>query len=122
MKNKRTIFTLLFFVLFSATFLFGGVYLIYWQKTGTPTEATVTSCVKGRRSQVCRGTWMVNMKFHMGIIENAGPEDQGKRIEVRAKGDRAIKPGLRLPIILLSLGLGFSVLTLYWWIKEAPSK
>ena len=120
MKTLPPAAGLVFFLLFSAMFLFGGVSVLYRQKTGKPTEATVTSCTGGRRSQVCRGTWMVDGKFQMGTIENANTGDQGKRIEVRVSGDRAYKPGLRLPIILFSLGLGIAGLTAYWWFKEVP--
>jgi len=119
-KNTRAKLTLGFFALFSAVFFFGGAYLIYWQKTGAPTQATVTSCVHSRRTYVCRGTWMVEGKFHMGIIENANSGDRGKRIEVRARRERAIKPGLRLPIVLFGIGLGIAVLSCIWWIREAP--
>ena len=119
-NNTRNILALLLIGLVSGGFLFGACYVIYWQKTGAPTMATVTSCTKVRRAEVCRGSWFVNGGVKLGIIENANSNDQGKRIEVRAKGDRAIKPGLRLPIVLFTVGIGIAVLGWVWWKKEAP--
>lgn len=101
-------------------FIFGGCYLIYWQKTGTPTKATVNSCSKSGRAYVCRGAWFVNGSVKLGIIENANNSHLGQRIDVVAMGDRALIPGLRLPIILFTIGAGIAVLGWVWWVKEAP--
>jgi len=118
--KTRSVLGLILIGAVSLGFLFGGAYLIYWQKSGTPTTATVTSCMKSRRSEVCRGSWFIHGRVKLGILENVNSSDLGKRIEVRALGDRAIKPGLRLPIILFVIGGGIGLLGLYWWVKEAP--
>jgi hypothetical protein len=119
-RNTKNILALILIGAVSIGFLIGGAYLIYWQKSGTPTTATVTDCKTTRRSVVCRGSWFVNGGVKLGILENVNSSDLGKSIEVRAKGDRAIKPGLRLPIIFFVLGLGIAALGWYWWEKEAP--
>ena len=119
-NHTRSLLGLLFIFAFAGVFLFGAVYTYSWQRSGTPTLASVTSCTKSRRAYVCRGSWMVEGKLTLGIIENAGPSDRGQRIPVKIKGDRAIIPGLRLPIILLVIGAGIAALGIVWWVKEAP--
>ena len=119
-QNTRNLIAMLFIHAVALGFVFGGCYLIYWQRTGTTTTATVTSCSQSRRSVVCRGSWFVNGGVKLGLIENANKSDLGKRIDVVALGDRALVPGLRLPIILFCLGVGISVLGWVWWAKEAP--
>lgn len=118
--HTRSILGLIFIFLFAGVFLYGAGSTYYWQRSGTPAMASVTSCTKVRRAYVCRGSWMVDGKLTLGMIENAGPSDRGQRIPVRVKGDRAIIPGLRLPIILLVIGAGIAALGIVWWVKEAP--
>jgi hypothetical protein len=104
--------------LVAAVFFFGSAWTYYRQKTGTPVQASVTACSSGRGSQVCRGSWMLDGRVHLGEIEGVTRADLGQRIEVRAWDDRAIKPGLRLPIILLVIGLGFVGLGAKWWKEQ----
>ena len=111
---------LLFIGLMSGVFLFGGAWTIYRQRTGTPVQASVLSCSGGRRSFVCSGSWMVDGRVRLGEIEGATRADLGQRIEVRAWDARAIKPGLRLPIILFTIGFAILALGARWWKREAP--
>jgi hypothetical protein len=104
--------------LVAAVFFFGAFWTYWRQKTGTPVQASITSCSGGRRSQVCRGSWTLDGRVHLGEIEGVSRVDLGKRIEVRAWDDRAIKPGLRLPIILLVIGLAFLGLGAKWWQEQ----
>lgn len=102
-------------------FLYGGGSIIYRQKTGEKTAATVTDCIARRKSgDVCIGTWMASDGFHRGTVEGASHRDLGQKIPVAVWGDRAVTPGLRLPIILACVGLGFLGLGWYWWFKERP--
>jgi len=118
---KRSVIFLILVQAMGAGFIYGGASLIYRQKTGEKTTATVTDCVVRRKSgDVCTGTWMAADGFHRGTIEGASHYDLRQKIPVAVWGDRAVKPGLRLPIILFCIGLGFMGLGGYWWIKEAP--
>jgi hypothetical protein len=119
-KTKSVIFMALI-QLMGLGFLYGSGSLIYRQKTGEKTTATVTDCVTRRKSgDVCTGTWMAADGFHRGTIEGANHRDLDQRIPVAAWGDRAVTPSLRLPIILAVVGLGFVGLGWYWWLKERP--
>lgn len=111
---------LLLICIISAGFVFGGARMLYLQSNGEKTMAEVTSCVSARRSLVCRGTWIVDGKAHIGVIDNADVADQGKRIEVIVDGERALKPGLRLPLVLFGLALTLLLLGAYWWFREVP--
>jgi hypothetical protein len=86
MKKAPPIVGLIFILLMAGGFLFGAGYTYNWQRAGTPTQATVTSCVKQRRVYVCRGSWFVDGRVTLGTIENANPDDRGKRIDVRVMG------------------------------------
>jgi hypothetical protein len=79
----------------------GGVYQVIVRETGTRASARVTECHKsgGRyRSDVCSGTWV------------ADSGDLGRTIDVRLSGDRAYTTSLRVPIILIVIGLGIAAL------------
>ena len=113
-QDQRSWLGLILIHVFGLVFIFGGFYLIYWQRTGTPTTATVTSCSRSGRAVTCRGSWFVDGHVKLGMIENAGKSDLGKRIAVVAMGDRALVPGWRLPIILFCIGGGIVVLGWVW--------
>jgi hypothetical protein len=96
--------------------LAGGVISIIHKESGTPARATVTGCqqVIGARTTTydCSGSWVEggsliggNGHVVLGSIDDAGPSDVGKTISVRVSGDHAYTPSLRVPIILLVLGL-----------------
>jgi len=95
----------------------GGVYQVIVRETGEHATARVTSCHKsgGRyRSDVCSGTWVAGGSLlaggHvvLGTIDGASSGDLGHRIEVRLSGDRAYTTSLRVPIILIAIGLGIA--------------
>src|SRR5262245_32900878 len=120
---KRAVIFMILVQAIGVAFLYGGVSLIYRQITGEKTTATVTTCVVRRKSgDLCIGTWMAADGFHRGTIEGASHYDLDQKIPVAVWGGRAVKPGLRLPIILFCVGFGFMGLGWYWWIKEAPRK
>jgi hypothetical protein len=78
-------------------------YLLVLQVTGERAIAEVADCYAtyGGRTMFsvlfkiapCKGTWTASGATHSGSIANTSEEDEGQRIEVRARGDRAIKPG-----------------------------
>jgi hypothetical protein len=117
-KRKQNIIALSLFGILSLSALIGASYLLYWQYAGTPTTATVTYCKEWRRSEVCYGVWYVDGKAISGRIENADSDDTGKSIEVQAMGDSALKPVLRIPIVLYFLGFIFSGMAWLWWKNE----
>ena len=118
-SNVRNLIALILIMGGSIGFVIGGSYLIYWQRMGIKAIAVVTDCRQSRRSEVCNGAWMVDGKVITGILENVSTADMGKKIEVRLMGERAIKPGLRLPILLYGLGVTIALLGWRWWKKEA---
>jgi hypothetical protein len=99
----------------------GGVFLIVVQLTGTPATARITECHDsgGRyHSDVCRGTWVTGGSLlaggHVviGTVDGADEGDIGKTLDVRLSGDRAYTTSLRVPIILIVIGValtGFGV-------------
>jgi hypothetical protein len=104
----------------SIGFLGGGVFMLIVQRTGERTTATVTDCVHRRvgKSSVtdyCTGTWVKGGSLldggHVviGTIDGASRSDVGKKIDVRLSGGRAYTTSLRLPVILLVIGLLFAV-------------
>ena len=95
----------------------GGVYQVIVRETGERATARVTECHKsgGRyRSDVCSGTWvsggslLAGGHVVLGTIDGADSGDLGDRIEVRLSGSRAYTTSLRVPIILIVLGLGIA--------------
>jgi hypothetical protein len=93
----------------------GGVTSIVHKESGEATRATVTDCQKviGQHTTFeCNGSWveggdLVGGNGHvvLGNIDDATPSDVGKTIDVRVSGDHAYTPSLRVPIILLVLGV-----------------
>jgi hypothetical protein len=97
----------------------GGVYQVIVRETGERATARVTECHKsgGRyRSDVCSGTWVAGGSLlaggHvvLGTIDGADSGDLGRTIEVRLSGERAYTTSLRVPIILIVIGLGIAAL------------
>jgi hypothetical protein len=95
----------------------GGVYNVVVRETGEHARARVTECHKsgGRyRSDVCSGKWIAGGSLldggHvvLGTIDGASSGDLGQTIDVRLSGDRAYTTSLRVPIILIVLGLGIA--------------
>ncbi len=95
--------------------LTGGVFELTVLQRGTPAKATVYECreVGGRYTAYsCLGTWVSggplvggNGRVVTGTVDGATPSDVGKTVDVRLWGDRAYTTSLRVPIVLLVLGL-----------------
>jgi hypothetical protein len=94
----------------------GGIFLIVQRETGTRAKATVTECEPTSASRYggyeCTGTWISggdlvggNGQVVIGTVEGAEPNNVGKTMEVTVSGDRAYSTSLRLPIVLLAIGL-----------------
>jgi hypothetical protein len=95
------------------------VYQVIVRETGERASARVTECHKsgGRyRSDVCSGTWvaggslLAGGRVVLGTIDGADSGDLGRTIDVRLSGDRAYTTSLRVPIILIVIGLGIAAL------------
>ena len=96
--------------------LAGGIFEIVVLTTGTPARARIIEChdVGGKyRVKSCTGTWvtgggLVGGNGHVvtGTVDGASADDVGHTTAVRLAGDRAYITSLRVPIILLVLGLG----------------
>ncbi len=94
----------------------GGAFEVVVLAKGAPAKASVFDCrsVGGRYTAYsCTGTWvaggpLVGGDGHVvtGTVDGAGPDDVGQTIDVRIWGGRAYVPSLRVPILLLVLGLG----------------
>jgi hypothetical protein len=116
-RVRKIIF--LFLVIASGIGLFyGGAQQIYKIQNGIRIEATVTDCRRLRRSDVCDGNWFTDHRFYSGQIENADRDDLGKKIEIMVFNGNAIKPGYRIPVVLIVLGLLFEVFGFIFWKKE----
>jgi hypothetical protein len=97
--------------------LVAGGFGVKSRETGPRAKATVTECnyVSGGTktgTDVCSGTWvtggsLVGGKGHViiGNIEGAESGDIGKTLNVRLSGNHAYTSSLRVPIILLAIGL-----------------
>lgn len=92
----------------------GGVYEISVQRNGEPAKARISECRKvGGKYRVdsCTGTWVSGGSLlsggHVvrGTVDGADSGDIGKTIDVRLDGDRAYTTSLRIPVILIAVGL-----------------
>lgn len=107
---KRQLLVLLALaVTFGAVFVGGAAYVLTQQRTGEPVTVTVTECQQGRRTLACYGTWTEGDTVRSGIVENANSDHVGQELSARSSGERAYLPSLRLPIILLVVGLALPV-------------
>ena len=107
--RRQALLLLALAVVFGAVFVGGAVYVLSQQRTGEQVDVTVTECQTGRRSIACYGTWTDGGTVRTGIVENATTDQVGQTLEARSSGERAYLPSLRLPIILLVLGLALPV-------------
>lgn len=91
-------------LLFAGFFAVGGYFTYADQRDGTPAVATVTDCTERLAKyggDICRGQWSTSGGgTTTGTVEGVNHGDEGERVEVRVNGDRAVVPGMRLPIIL----------------------
>jgi hypothetical protein len=109
--------TIVFVAVFALGFIGGGVFILLTQQTGTPAEATVTDCQRtGRSAYSCNGTWVAGGdlisggRVVRGTIDGASSDDIGETLDVRLSGDRAYTTSLRLPLVLIGLGVAFAAL------------
>ncbi|MBM9502088.1 hypothetical protein JWG44_17665 [Leptospira sp. 201903071] len=117
-KNQNLV-TIGLISLFSISFLLGGTYLIYNQKTGTVSTASVTACTKIRRAEICNGFWTYDNRIQFGEVENANSDDLGAKVQVIVTQERAVKPTLTLPIALYLIAFGIAFMGIRWWQTEA---
>jgi hypothetical protein len=104
-------------------FVGGGIYILLVQHNGEHARAEVTDCEVRRirqTTQVCYGRWEHDGHITFGIIDGANKAKMGKTIDVRLSGGRAYTTSLRLPIILLTIGVLFAAGGAYSVIKEQP--
>ena len=121
MKALRIIFSV--FALMGAGLIVAGVVIISHRYSGTKVIATVTGCQvssAGKTSdEECSGSWVIggalvggNGHVVIGHIDGADSSEIGKNITVYATGDHAHTTSIRVPIILIVIGvlvLGYSV-------------
>jgi hypothetical protein len=112
------ILLVLLFLLGGLGMLAGGIYQVIVKETGEKTTARVTECHRsgGRyRSDVCTGLWVVGGSLlaggHVvsGTVDGADSGDLGHTLDVRLSGDTAYTTSLRVPIILIVIGLALTV-------------
>jgi hypothetical protein len=92
-----------------------GVVQIHNKQSGARAKATVTNCerVGGVHTvDQCNATWVAggslvggNGHVVLGPIDDANSDDIGKTLNVRIRGDHAYTSSLRVPIILIAIGL-----------------
>jgi hypothetical protein len=97
----------------------GGAVSIVHKESGQPARATVASCQQiGVRytSFQCEGSWveggaLVGGGGHVvyGVIDDATPSDIGRTLAVRVSGEHAYTLSLRVPIILVAVGLAIAL-------------
>jgi hypothetical protein len=99
-----------------AGLIVAGVVLISNRYSGTKVVATVTGCdvvSAGKTSdEECSGSWVIggalvggNGHVVLGPIDGADSSEIGKNITVYATGDHAHTTSIRVPIILIVIGL-----------------
>ena len=98
--------------------LAGGVHQIVVKQTGPRAQARITECHRsgGRyRSDVCTGMWvaggslLAGGRVVTGTVDGADSGDLGRTIDVRLSGGTAYTTSLRVPIILIVIGLALTV-------------
>ncbi len=112
------------FVVAEVVMIGAGVFLVVQRETGTRVRATVTGCVQtgaGRTQATdCTGTWVVggdlvggDGRVVVGKVDGATRSDIGKTIDVTLRGDTAYTRSLKLPLLLIGLGLVVPALILF---------
>jgi hypothetical protein len=111
----------------------GGVFLVVVQLTGTPATARIAECHDsgGRyHSDVCTGTWvtggslLAGGRVVLGTVDGADSKDVGHTLDVRLSGSRAYTTSLRVPIVLIVLGLAVTAfgVRLLWIARRARAR
>jgi hypothetical protein len=98
--------------------LAGGIYQVVVKETGPRARARITECHRsgGRyRSDVCTGMWiaggslLAGGRVVTGTVDGADSGDLGHTIDVRLSGGTAYTTSLRVPIILIVIGLALTL-------------
>jgi hypothetical protein len=96
---------LILIVGFTLAFVGGAAFIFVKQRSGDAVTVTVTDCRHTSRTYVCSGTWFLDGQVHSGEIEGANVDDVGYEIQAHTSGGRAYTPSLRLPVLLLTIGV-----------------
>jgi hypothetical protein len=124
--GRQRVIAFVFFGLFALVMIGGGAFIIRVQQRGTPAEATVTECHRRARSYACTGTWVAGGdlteggRVVTGTIEGADRGDVGRTLDVRLSGGRAYTRSLRLPLILIGVGVAIAGLAAWQFRTSAP--
>jgi hypothetical protein len=106
------------FLLVGLGMLAGGIHQVVVKQTGPRATARITDCHRsgGRyRSDVCTGIWiaggslLAGGRVVTGTVDGADSGDLGHTIDVRLSGGTAYTTSLRVPIILIAIGLALTV-------------
>jgi hypothetical protein len=117
-RRVRNWIALFVFVGISIGFLTGASLIVFLQTKGILTTAHIASCRRLQRSSVCHGTWRIDGQSYGGTVENTTSDDLYSDVQVRALGNKAIRPGLRMPIVFYVAGVAFAVMGFFWWKNE----
>ncbi len=120
-RESRVIGILVWAVLLAipAALVGGGGWLLYQRTAGTRIQATVLDCdLSGGRvggsstyRQDCTASWTIDGELVVGVFSGGnGESDVGKTVEATVRGDTAYSRSLRLPVVLIALGLPFLAL------------
>jgi hypothetical protein len=128
--GRQRVVAFAFFGLFALAMIGGGVFIITVQQRGESARATVTECHRRVRpaSYSCTGTWVTGGdladggRVVVGTIDGADSGDVGKTIDVRLSGDRAYTTSLRLPVILIAIGVVIAGLAAWQFRSSAPER
>jgi hypothetical protein len=118
-------------VLMSAVLLVPGIFFLVQRETGTRATATIDSCETtgaGRYADTeCSGSWVVGGSILdkgsivLGTIQGADESDVGKAMDVTVVGDQAYSRDLKLPVLLIGLGLvpiGLAILVVLGYFRK----
>ncbi|MFC7503880.1 hypothetical protein [Nocardioides sp. GCM10030258] len=95
-----------------------GLWLLGQRQFGEKVEAEVLGCDLDvgykKASQYCTARWTQDGVVHTGPIQGSGDNEVGDTITATVRGDELYSRSLGLPLILLGLGLPFSLLPISW--------
>ena len=95
-----------------------GAWLILQRQTGDRVEAEVIGCDLDigykTSSQHCTARWTVDGVEHTGPIQGSGDQEVGETVDATLRDGELYSRSLRLPLVLLGLGLPLLVLPITW--------